>query len=205
MDKLGEIMKSFGIKKSNLAIIVIILVTAIPGVLIGLYISLYNPPIYVILGLAGILIGAGASIFGFELYRQQKKLKETDKGRKILEIRQRGYEVLPKGLRNGMVLLCFLLAFIVVIGVIYRDYMMIPAALSILMLHLIILMTERRYEIYEKGIVYGMQFIKWDEIKEIERKNELLEIKTEKVLGCIRVKDEDKRIKSIVEKYVNGG
>jgi uncharacterized membrane protein YobD (UPF0266 family) len=182
----------------SLAIAIMILGSVIASVLTALYVSLYNLPIYTILALAGSLPVVGGAILGFEIHRQNKKLEKMDKGRKILEIKQRGMETLPKSLKNAMVLICCIFAF----GIIVNVYLPL---ISVLIANLVILTSERRYEIYEKGIRYGMVFIKWNEIKEVEWNDGILEIKTGKVLGCIRIRDEDRKVKNIVEKYVNGG
>ena len=178
-------------------LLIIIIITII-------FITLYilHPNIIYILGLGGILAGLGLSILGFELYRQQKKLKKMNKGRKILEIKQRSYEILPKSLRYAMIFVCCLLTFGIVVSVIIGDFFHLLPLVSVLICNLVIFFVERRYEIYEKGIVYGMQFIKWDEIKKIKWENGILEIKAKKVIGSIMIRDEDKRIKKIIEKYV---
>ena len=81
------------------------------GIFTALFISLYKPQLYIILGLAGILLGIVPIILGFAIYRQQKKFKEIDKGRKILETKQRSYEILPKSLRYAVIfyVVCLLL------------------------------------------------------------------------------------------------
>jgi len=181
-------------------LIFILLSIIITVIFIALY-TLHSNIIY-ILGLGGFLAGLGLSILGFELYRQQKKLKEIDKGRKILETRQRRYEILPKSLRYAMIFVCCLLTFGIVVSVIIEHYFHILPLASVLICNLIIFLVEIRYEIYEKGILYGMQFIKWDEIKKVKWENGILKIKAEKVIGSIMIRDEDKRIKNIVEKYL---
>ena len=123
-----------------------------------------------------------------------------NKGRKILEIKQRIYEILPKSLRYAMIFVCCLLAFVIIVNVIHGNnigFSLIP----LLVCYSIIFFVKRRYEIYEKGIVYGMQFIKWDEIKNIKWENGILEIKAKKIVGSIMIKDEDMKIKKIVEEY----
>lgn len=97
-------------------------------------------------------------ILGFEIYRQNKKLEKIDKGRKILEIRQRGIEVIPRTLKYAVVFLCFLLVIGIIVNAIYENDMLIPL-LAILIANLVVLTAEKRYEIYEKGIRYGMVFV----------------------------------------------
>jgi len=145
----------------------------------------------------------GLSILGFELYRQKKKLNEIDKGRKILEIRQKEYEIIPKSTKIGVlvfvcgVVICGILIGLITLNTLWTLY---PLLITLYL----IFFTERRYEIYEKGIVNGMQFIKWDEIKKVTWENGILEIKAEKVTGSIMIRDEDMKIKKIIEKYVKG-
>jgi uncharacterized membrane protein YobD (UPF0266 family) len=186
-----------------LAIAIMILGSVIASVLTALYVSLYNLPIYTILALAGSLPVVGGAILGFEIHRQNKKLEKMDKGRKILEIKQRGIEILPKSLKLAMVLICCILAFGIIVNAITGNNVYLPL-ISVLIANLVIFASERRYEIYEKGIRYGMVFIKWDEIRDVEWDDGILEIKTGKVLGCIRIRDEDGNVKNIVEKYTNG-
>ena len=57
-------------------------ITTIVAILTILYTSLFYLSLQVILGLAEILVGVGSSILGFEIYRQQKKLKEIDTSKK---------------------------------------------------------------------------------------------------------------------------
>lgn len=45
-----------------------------------------------------------------------------------------------------------------------------------------------------------MQFIKWDRIKKVTWENRILEIKAEKVIESIMIKDKNGKIKNIVEK-----
>ena len=142
----------------------------------------------------------GLSILGFKLYRQKKKLNEIDKGRRILEIRQKEYEIIPKSTKIGVlvfvcgVVICGILIGLITLNTLWTLY---PLLITLYL----IFFTERRYEIYEKGIVFGMQFIKWDEIKKVKWENGILEIKAKKIIGSIMIRDEDKRIKKIIEKY----
>ena len=187
----------------SLAIVIIILVSVITTVLTALYVSLYNPPIYAILALAGILLGVGGVIFGFEIYRLNKKIEKIDKGAKILEIEQRSIENLPKSLRNAMVLVCCMLVFGIIVNAITRNEVYLPL-ISVLIANMVILMSKRRYEIYEKGIRHGVLFTRWNEIESIEWKDGILKIKAGKGLRkkMLRIRDDDGKIKSIIEKYV---
>ena len=188
-------MKNLEIKKGYITIIFVILIVVAFPLLAALLLPSSK------LGLAGIVLGLTGIIISFLIYRQQKKLKEIVKSRKILEIKQRIYEILPKSLRYAMIFVYCLLAFVIIVNVIYGNnigFSLIP----LLICYSIIFFVERRYEIYEKGIVYGMQFIKWDEIKKVKWENGILKIKAEKVIGSIMIRDENMGIKKIIEKYV---
>lgn len=104
-------MRSFEIK-NNLEIIVVFSIIVTFGILTALFVPLYKPQSHIILGFAGILLGIASIILGFVIYRQQKKLKEIDKCKKILEIKQRRCEILPKSLKYAMIffyIVCLLL------------------------------------------------------------------------------------------------
>jgi len=187
----------------SLAIVIIILVSVITTVLTALYVSLYNPPIYAILALAGILLGVGGVIFGFEIYRLNKKIEKIDKGAKILEIEQRSIETLPRSLRYVMIVSSCLLAVAIITNAVAGNEVFI-ALIPILIVNVLGLVAERKYEIYEKGIRHGVLFTRWNEIESIEWKDGILKIKAGKGLRkkMLRIRDDDGKIKSIIEKYV---
>ncbi|MDK2782343.1 MAG: hypothetical protein PWR13_1371 [Archaeoglobi archaeon] len=143
-------------------------------------------------------INPGA-ILVFEIRRQNRKLERMDKGRKILEIKQRGIEAVPKSLRIAAILLCFILVFGIIVNAITGNEVYLPL-ISVLIADLVIFMSERKYEIYERGMRYGMVFVKWDEIRDVEWKNGILEIKTEKTFGSLRIRDKDGRVRDVVER-----
>ena len=195
LNKLDRIMKNLGIQWEYIVMLLIPLTVAIFLIIIALLVPSSK------LGLVGIVLALTGIIISFLTYRQQKKLKEIDKGRKILEIRQKGYEIIPKSTKIGvLIFVCGVVISGILIGLINLNtfWTLYPLPITLYL----IFFTERKYEIYEKGIVFGMQFIKWDEIKKVKWENGILEIKAKKVIGSIMIRDEDKRIKKIIEKYV---
>lgn len=179
--------------------IIMILATVIAAIFTALYVFLYKSSTYTLPVIAVILIGAGGAILVFEIRRQNRKLERMDKGRKILEIKQRGIEAVPKSLRIAAILLCFILVFGIIVNAITGNEVYLPL-ISVLIADLVIFMSERKYEIYERGMRYGMVFVKWDEIRDVEWKNGILEIKTEKTFGSLRIRDKDGRVRDVVER-----
>ena len=133
-------------------------------------------------------------------FKIKNNLEIIDKGRKILEVKQKGYETLPESTKIGVLIFVFIVIISgMFIGLITLNtlWTLYPLLITLYL----IFFTERKYEIYEKGIVYEKQFIKWNEIKKIEWENGILKIKTEKIRN-IMIGDKNKRIKNIIEKYV---
>jgi hypothetical protein len=88
---------------------------------------------------------------------------------------------------------------IVVNAVEGNTHLLIPL-ITVLICNVIVFLTPRKYEIYEKGMRYGLVFVGWDEVREIEWKNGVLKIKTGKI-ACIRIRDKNGNLKDVIEKY----
>ena len=88
-----EISKLWGI-------VIMILTSMIVAVFTCLYVYFYEPPIYILLTLGGILAGVGGIILGpakiFEISRHNRRIEKVDKGNKLLVIEQRVIDILPK-------------------------------------------------------------------------------------------------------------
>ena len=84
-----EISKLWGI-------VIMILTSMIVAVFTCLYVYFYEPPIYILLTLGGILAGVGGIIL-FKIYRHNRRLEKVDKGNKLLVIEQRVIDIPSKG------------------------------------------------------------------------------------------------------------
>ena len=183
-------------------ITIIVLTSMIVAVFTCLYVHFYEPPIYTLLALGGILAGVGGIIIGFEIYRQNKKLEKIDKGRKILEIEQRVIESLPRDFRYALAVIYIILGICIIMAITSNTFALIPL-ISLLIVNLVILIAPRRFEIYERGVRYGMIFVKWEDIKEVKWENGILRIKADKIVAPIKIKDENWKIRKIIEESLS--
>jgi hypothetical protein len=198
----GEKMKNRKLRPDfQQKIITIGTIGSIPFVFLFVWIYLYHPPSYQVVSLLGILLGVEGIIMGIVFYEQRKEVKKVNKGRKIFEIEQRGYEVLPKLFVYLFIILsCFLIVG-VTLSVIEGKFYLLPLFIVVIA-NIMIISLKRKIEIYEKGIKYGLIFIGWNEVEGVKWENRILKIKTNKVIGEIQIKDENEEIKEIIKKYL---
>jgi len=183
-------------------ITIIILTSMIVAVFTCLYVYFYKPPIYTILVLAGILAGVGGGIIlGFEIYRQNRRIEEMDKGKKLLVIEQRSIDTLPRDFKYALAIVYFLLVICIIVDAITSNAHQLILFISLLVVYSVIFIAPRRYEIYERGVRYGMIFVKWEDIKEVKWEYGILRIKADKVVAPIKIRDKDGKIKKIIEKF----
>ena len=83
-------------------IVIMTLTSMIVAVFTSLYVYFYEPPIDTILTLGGILAGVGSIILVFEIYRQNRKIEEMDKGNKLLVIEQKVIDLLPRDFKYAL-------------------------------------------------------------------------------------------------------
>jgi hypothetical protein len=187
-----EISKLWGI-------VIMILTSMIVAVFTCLYVYFYEPPIYILLTLGGILAGVGGIIL-FKIYRHNRRLEKVDKGNKLLVIEQRVIDILPKDFMYALAIVHFLLGICIVAAIILDVHTLIPLV-SLLICNVIIFIVPRKYEIYERGIRYGMVFVRWEDIKEIKWEKAILIIKADKI-SPIKIRDKDGKIKEMVDNLV---
>ena len=122
-----------------------------------------------------------------------------DDGEKILEIRQRGYEIIPEAILHVMIIANSF----IIIGVIYsmlKGKFYLISLLGVVVSNVILFAGIRTIEIHKKGIKYGVIFIYWDDISKIWWENGILKIKTGKIVAnVIRIKDRNGKIVSLIE------
>lgn len=114
----------------------------------------------------------------------------------------KGNEVLPKFFIYSFIILNCIFAVGIIWSVVEGKFYLLPLFI-VAISNTMIISLKRKVEIYEKGIKYGFIFAKWNEIERVEWKNGILKIKIDKVIGRIRIKDKNKRIKEIIEKCMN--
>ena len=124
------------------------------------YVYFYRTPVHTILALAGLLAGvSGGIILGFEIYRQNRRIEKINKGQKIFEIAQRVIETLPRDVKYAFVIIYLILGICIIVDAITSNaYLLI--SISLLVVNLVILIIPRRHEIYERGVRYGMIFMR---------------------------------------------
>ncbi len=179
--------------------IVVVLTTVVVATLTAMCIFLYNLSIWILLAAGAASFTAGVMILALEIRRQNKKLESLYKGRKILEIGQRGYETLPKSLRRAMYAILCMLTLIAIISAVERDAIVL-LIITVILANLVIFGTTRKYEIYERGIRYGMIFVEWSEIEKIDVEDGTLKLKTSRSIE-IRIRDEDGGVRTVIERY----
>jgi uncharacterized membrane protein YobD (UPF0266 family) len=185
-------------------IAVVILTSIIVAVFTCLYVYFYKPPIYTILALAGILAGVGGGIIlGFEICRQSRRIEKMDKGKKLLVIEQRSIDTLPKDFRYALAIVYFLLVICIIVDAIISNAHQVILFISLLVVYSVIFITPRRYEIYERGVRYGMIFVKWEDIKEVKWEDGILRIKADKIVVPIKIKDENGKIRKKIEESLS--
>ena len=182
-------------------IVIMTLTSMIVAVFTSLYVYFYEPPIDTILTLGGILAGVGGIILVFEIYRQNRKIEEMDKGNKLLAIEQKVIDLLPRDFRYALGIVFSLIGICIIVAVISSVHTLIPL-ISLLICNVIIFIVPRRCEIYEKGIRYGMVFVRWDDIKEVKWENGILRVGADKIVAPIKIRDENGKIKKIIEEFL---
>ncbi len=154
----------------SLAVFVLILLTITSAVITALYISLYNPPIDVILVFAGISVGVGGVILilsSLEIHRQNKKLERVDKGKKLLETEQKGIDVLPRCMKIVVI-------FYLMITSTFGAFLLVKGEgveIALFICAIVVTTTffgRKKVEIYERGILQGLIFVEWKDVKEVE-------------------------------------
>ncbi len=200
-------LKNITRKKINtsLAVSMLILLIIVATAITALYISLY-PLIDVILAFVGISIGVGGVILillSLKIYRLNKRLERIDKGKKLLETEQKRIEVLPKWMKIGVI-------FYLVITSTFGVFLLVKGegvGIALFMCAIAQSTTffgRKKVEIYERGILQGLIFVKWKDVKKVEWNNGVLRIWTNKISGRVfEIKDKNKRIKEVIDKYVN--
>ena len=128
------------------------------------------------------------------IWRKCKNVRTMDKGKLIMEIK-----------KDNAPFLYPILSFCILFGLLASVAVQNPpilifyySSLSIFILCLFIIVG---IEIYEKGILHGCIFIKWDEIEEVKKKGKYLVILAKKFKRA-RIKDENGKVEEIIKKYV---
>lgn len=160
---------------------------------------LINSSFQVIVPIIGIILGLSGVILAISIHKQRKEMEKLDKGKKLIEVEQRRFEILPKYLSYGLVLINLSVVMIVIMGAMEGHYSL---PLLAVVPSITVFSTPRKIEIYEKGIKHGLIFVKWNEVENFEWENGVLKIKTKKVLGGIQIKDADQKVKRIVEERI---
>ena len=96
----------------------------------------------------------------------------------------------------------FSLIICIIVAVISNVHTLIPL-ISLLICNVMIFIVPRRCGIYEKGIRYGMIFVKWEDIREVKWKDGILRIKADKIVAPIKIKDENGKIRKIIEESLS--
>jgi uncharacterized membrane protein YobD (UPF0266 family) len=147
------------------------------------------------------MLGIGAFAIFWNIYKKTNELRKIDKGKMILRIRQRGFEIIDKSIRYPIYFVFVVMIIIVSSNTIVNHKFYHPLLLFIIF-YIIILFLPHDCVIYEKGIKLGYLFVRWEDIERINVNGDVIEIKAKNRLKKIRIKDKDGKVKKIIEKFV---
>ncbi|EHP85471.1 hypothetical protein [Methanotorris formicicus] len=130
-----------------------------------------------------------------------------DKGKKLLETRQKPFDTLKKEIRIGILSIFGLLILITIIEFITNRH--IFYTFSVIIMYMFLFFIPRKYTFYEKGISIGTKFISWDDVEGVEYYKDMVKIRTKVRDGIIKIRteinliDRDGRVKEIIKNCVN--
>ncbi|AEA46282.1 hypothetical protein [Archaeoglobus veneficus] len=187
--------------KTGIAVLIISSVVAATIAALVVFFSRVSPN--KILPAAVILILFSVAVFGAEIYRQKRKLERLDKGRKLAEVRYRLIRDASRDLRYAEYFFIGTFAFAFLLYLIAKlNPVMYASLFFIFALNLITFFKERKYGIYERGIVYGLRFIEWRDVAGYEVEDDYIEIEVRGTPAIkIRIRDEGGVIRNVLKKF----
>ncbi len=200
--------------KNNIAAKVIVLLvveTVVVATIIFFAVRAQKIGLNTVLVIAGFMGGFGGFLFVYSLSKAKKakrEIEKLDKGKKLataicypLKDKTREWIMTLGVLVVGSVA--------IVIGMVQHittknpDIGSMSPLLSFLWIPFwfIAVSMKRSYEIYEKGIVFGVRFIEWEKVKGYKKTNGKVMVFLDTLPKRIILRDEKGEVSKILEKY----
>ncbi len=177
-------------KESILVVLVLFFIAVLTSVVVAAFYSHANfSPVLPLIALF-ILVFIELII----IWRKCKNVKTMDKGKLIIATKKNNAPFL-----YPLIAFCVLFALLASVAI-HNKVISILYLFSMIMF-VVSLFTIPRAEIYEKGILYGCVFIRWDEIKEVKKNGKYLIVLAKKFKRS-KIEDENGKVEEIIKKYV---
>ena len=198
--KIDKMTKNMKDNKLGIAVILIIsiasAVLAYYAVVYGLLLGrLRDDDVSRFLIMANILAVLGMSLILLDYWFRCRRVENIDKGHKLMVFREKSKVLKVLAVVIGVWLILF--GILAILGLTTVSISNLTGLIVVIFLVTISLINK--HEIYEKGILHGCEFIRWNEIEGYEWKGKNLTLK----LKNGRAINVDRSVESIIRKYLN--
>ena len=189
--------------KDNKLGIAVILIISIASAVLAYYAVVYglllgrlrDDDVSRFLIMANILAVLGMSLILLDYWFRCRRVENIDKGHKLMVFREKSKVLKVLAVVIGVWLILF--GILAILGLTTVSISNLTGLIVVIFLVTISLINK--HEIYEKGILHGCEFIRWNEIEGYEWKGKNLTLK----LKNGRAINVDRSVESIIRKYLN--